>query len=766
MKRRSLRVYLMHHHDGNVTGVLLRTWDWVFDRPPPSAYGATEEDVLVGLEAEVRAMIASGEDDLSRYLWDDDFQLRTIRVEVHPQSTLRGAQVIGKRPIPLHMSYLWSKVPDAGYRIMVPRFSWWFIVEDLAVAREVLRQAVSSALLGELPRSVFDFRMDGTEHVMTWNPSLVSSHGQDEEDLDPFPVVRSVAEELVERAARRKLPAVFGTSSELEEAMPWVEREPPTSLLLVGPPGVGKTAWVHRLAMRFATWKRVEGRPRVPRIWSTSLSRILAGMRFLGMWQKRCLDMVHELAFEGDYLSVGSLVDILRPQPDGTSVGRILIDAASDGEISLIAECTDAELDVVSRRDPSALGVFQVLRLPEPSRSELPSWVHAVQERRKSKVRLHPAAARRLVHHLATFRPDTAFPGKLFRFLDWLETHEGMGKALASSRTLYPRDVSETFSSYSGLPVSLIADEVPSSSDSLAAELAAAVVGQDEACRVAASVLARFKAGLNDPERPCGTLLFTGPTGVGKTELAKQLTKAMFGDPARAIRLDMSEYMLPGSAARLLDASPNVDSLARKVRRQPLCLVLFDEIEKAHPEVFDLLLSVLGEGRLTDEDGRLVDFRMALIVMTSNLGASMSRPVGFGDAAGAPADAPAGAPAHAALHAARTFFRPEMVNRIDHVVGFRPLGLEDVQRIVDLEVTKVRSRPGLLRRGIDVRITPEARRRLAELGFDPQRGARPLKRVIEERVVAPIAAWMAANPEVSGRAVRVDVERGGGITVG
>ena len=760
MKGRSLRVYLVQHQSGHLTGALLRTWDWIFDRPAPSAYGATEAGVLTRLEAEVHALLASGDDDLDRYLWSDDFQLRTIGIEVHPQSPMRGASVIGKRPIPLRITYLWSKVPDAGYRIMVPRFSWWFIVEELSIAREVLRQAVSSGLLGESPRSVFDFRMDGVEYVKTWAPRSLSSRdtGDDEEE-DSFRVTRTVAEELVERAARRKLPLTVGASPELDDAMPWIERAPPASLLVVGPPGVGKTTWVHRLAARFATWHRIEGREDVPRLWGTSAARILAGMSYLGMWQKRCLDLIAELAYEGHYLSVGSLVEIMRPQPDGTSIGQMLVDAVYDGEISLIAECTEAELEAASRRAPSIVGAFQIVRLAEPLTSELPAWIEAVQERRRARIKLHPAASRRLVHHLATFRPDVAFPGKLFRFLEWMDRQDGdasMG-ADQATRTLYPRDVSEAFSRYTGLPLLLIADEVPAGGEIIAAELAQNVVGQGEACRIAASVLARFKAGLNDPERPCGTLLFTGPTGVGKTELAKQLARTMFGDAGRAIRLDMSEYMLAGSAARLLDASPTSESLARKVRQQPLCLLLFDEIEKAHSEVFDLLLSVLGEGRLTDEDGRVVDFRMTLIVMTSNLGVSSSRPVGFGDTSSSPE--------HAGNQAARATFRPEFYNRIDHVVGFRSLARGDVARIVELELDKVRARPGLVRRKIELRVSADARQRLAELGFDPQRGARPLKRVIEERVVAPVGAWMAANPTLSHRVVNVDVDEGEGLSV-
>ena len=746
--KKSLRVYFITHLDGRVTGILLRTWDGFGDHGAPSAWGPTEQDVLDQLEAQLHAMSASEEDSIERYLWDESFETRTIAVLVHPQTTIKKQMVIGKRRIPLELTYLASRVPSGGFRVLVPRFGWRFIVEDLAVAPEVLQQAVGTVLLGEEPRSLYDFRVEGEEHVRAWSPRIQQSAEAfaRREDEDALVTVRAVADELVERAAKQRLPPALGHSPELDAAAGLLDRSPPPSILLVGEPGAGKTTWIHRLARRLLTQRRERSRRQTPRIWSTSADKILAGMKYLGMWQERCLALVSELSHEGDYLYVGALLPLLREQPDGSSIAEVFAPALRSEAVSLLAECTEAELVAAERRAASFIACFQIVRIPEMPPAAVPGLLAEYEARKEPRFTLHPAGKKRLVQHLSTFRRDTAFPGKAIRFYDWLAQEADSGP-----RVLYPRDVSAAYARYSGLPIELIADEVPAGAGEITERLTRRVIGQDHACATVAKVLARFKAGLDDPERPSGTLLFVGPTGVGKTELAKELTRAMFGDEARMVRLDMSEYASPGSARRLLEVGPGLSTLAQRVRQEPLSLVLFDEIEKANPEVFDVLLALLGEGRLTDEEGRLVDFRMTLIVMTSNLGVADTRAVGFGDSEESRGSS---------LARVREHFRPELFNRIDHVVPFRALDRADVLRIVDLELARAQTRTGLLRKSLRLVVHPEARALLAELGYHPTWGARPLKRVIEELLITPIAARMAADATLRERDLVVEAEGG------
>ncbi|WP_239014176.1 AAA family ATPase [Archangium violaceum] len=744
MSDKSLRVYFTTHHDGRLTGQLLPVWDRFFDAPPPSAYGTSEAEVYALLEMQVRQLLLQDSSALERFLWEETLEARTISVEIHPQTVHKKRPVIAKALVPLKLTYVYGKMESGAWRVRVPRFGWSFVIEDLSIAREVLQNALTAVLLGEKPKGLYDFRHEGPEYVCSWDPGgLQRDSRSGKREVQRPEVLEQIGEELTSRALGGRQPALVYDGEAMRSWLAHARRQPPQSLLLVGGPGVGKTSQVLMLARFIAEQRREDKETRLPDIWRTSAERIVAGMVYLGMWQERCLKIVDALSYENDYLYVDRLTSILAPQPDGSSIGDLLLPAAMSGEISLIAECTEAELERCQRRFPEALRPFRVIRIEPPPASQVPEWMLRYQSAKRSRVSIHALGLRQLVGHLETFQRDSLFPGKAFRFLDWLEQQGERGKA----RTLYPRDVSEAYARYTGLPLQLISDEIPAEQATLAAQLRQGVIGQERACDLAAGVLARFKAGLNDPDKPVGTLLFAGPTGVGKTELSKQLARTLFGNEDRMIRIDMSEYMLPGSAQRLMEVGPGITSLAERVRQQPMSLVLFDELEKAHPDVFDLLLGILGEGRLTDSLGRLVDFRMTVVCMTSNLGVEPSEPAGFGAERGS----------EDFLRAIRQAFRPELFNRIDHVIPFRRLSEADVLRIVDLELEKAASRAGLLRRRLRLVVEPDARAWLARNGYEPKLGARPLKRLIEAKVMAPIAVRLSADAALEGAMLPVVV---------
>jgi ATP-dependent Clp protease ATP-binding subunit ClpC len=743
----SFRVFLTRHHGpGGASGptmwsaVMLRRHRIAFDTPPPAAMATDVETALRRLAPQAALLADEDDGSIDRYVWTETLELRQINIEIHPGRPDPRGYVIGSSTVPIRMGYAAGKL-DGGtlYRVIVPRFDFTFVTESLETVGETIRSLVFAALVGESPASLYDLRREVEEQIIEWKPidAPVTGRRRDEADPTPAPTLEAVAEDLVALARSNRLTATVGIDATYDQLAPLIQQPRLPSMLLVGPRGSGKSTIVRRFARGLLEQSRgKQGRRR--RLWSTSADRIVAGMVYLGMWQQRCLDIVRELNDTTDVLYVDRLADVLQPASDGASIAELIAPAVINNQLTLIAECDELELVRARQRFPALLDALRIVRVPETTPALTLALLEPYGQRLEPEVRLSHDGGRRMVELLGAFRRDTAFPGKALAFVDYLSTRPPGTAEKArpvSSRELGIAEITDAFAQWSGLPVQLLAPEYALDTAAVAKGLRAGVVGQDHACTIAGRVIARLKAGLDDPQRPVGTLLFAGPTGVGKTELAKQLARFLFGDGDRLVRVDMSELVTGAAIARLVTPSPAGTSLADRIRRQPLSVVLFDEIEKADASAFDLLLGVVGEGRLTDALGRLIDFRMAVIVMTTNLGAADPSPAGFGAAATAD---------HAS--AIRKFFRPELLGRIDSVISFQPLGPAALERIVELELDKLRKRPGLVARNLKIEMTPAARARLADLGHDPKLGARPLRRTLEDLVVAPLADRMARTP--------------------
>jgi len=320
-------------------------------------------------------------------------------------------------------------------------------------------------------------------------------------------------------------------------------------------------------------------------------------------------------------------------------------------------------------------------------------------------------------------------------------------------------DVAQIVSRWTGIPVTRLVEGEVSKLLKMEERLSARVVGQEEAVGLVASAVRRARSGLKDPRRPIGSFLFLGPTGVGKTELARALAQFLFDDEAAMVRLDMSEYMEKHSVARMIGAPPGYvgyeegGALTEAIRRKPYAVILFDEVEKAHPDVFNILLQVLEDGRLTDGQGRTVDFRNAVVILTSNVGSHWIQELaGKGEEV----------IRDRVMEELRRTFRPEFLNRLDEIVLFHSLGKEELSRIVDIMVRELNDR--LADRKIAISLTPAAKSRVAEIGFDPAYGARPLRRALQKRIEDPLATRILEGEFPEGNRVTVDVDTKGGFT--
>jgi ATP-dependent Clp protease ATP-binding subunit ClpA len=507
----------------------------------------------------------------------------------------------------------------------------------------------------------------------------------------------------------------------------------PQSVMLVGPSGVGKTAAVRDLVRRRSDL-HLGSTP----FYQTSGARIVAGQCGFGMWQERCTDLVRECAKKRAVLHLGSLVELMevgKSEYNQTGLAGFLRPAIARGELLCVAECTPEQLPMIEREDPQLVDAFRQLKVEEPDvrRGRIILERYANDGRRDVRGIEPPAldAIDRLHRRYATY---SAFPGRPLRFLENLR-RDGDRKTPATAN-----DVLAAFTRETGLPRVLLDPSVPLDVNLTREWFGSRVIGQPEAVDLVVDLLATVKAGLTRPSRPIASLLFIGPTGVGKTEMAKALAEFLFGSKDRLTRFDMSEYADPFAVARLAGSAFGGEGLlTAKVREQPFCVLLLDEFEKAHPAFFDLLLQVLDESRLTDAGGRLADFRNAVIILTSNLGAESYQ-------AGHPgfrkSDRDATEAKQHFVREVERFLRPEMFNRLDRLVPFAPLDAATILHISRREWDKVLARDGVRFRGVKVTAADGVVPHLAEAGFDPRYGARPLKRAIERELLAPVAHQM------------------------
>jgi ATP-dependent Clp protease ATP-binding subunit ClpC len=545
----------------------------------------------------------------------------------------------------------------------------------------------------------------------------------------PPATLRSVAVSLAHRRLDGSLAPAFGRDALVERIVRELRR-PGAAVLLVGPSGVGKTAVIHEVVRRMVD----PDAPLTERLdlWQLDGNRLIAGMSFVGAWERRVELLVAELKARDDVLVVDDLPTLVwtgRSAHTDTHVAGFLEPYLGRGELRILGECTPERLAASRDEAPGFFDRFRVFQVPP------------LDERETLLVALRIA---RELEVLARYGSIEGLPGS------GLALVEQMIKGNPRTRLARGHAI-EAFARASGLPIAVIDPERRLDEGEVRSWFERRVVGQPEAVRRLTELVLVLKAGLGDPGRPLGSLLLLGPTGVGKTESAKALATWLFGSPDRLVRFDMSEFGGWGAARRLVDGPGGQGLLTKRVREQPFGIVLFDEIEKAEPAVFDVLLQVLGEGRLTDGTGSTVSFRHTIVLLTSNLGATEPPSVGL-------VPPPDAAEALRYRRAAEAFFRPEFVNRLDVLLPYRPLSRDAVREIARGLLASALAREGLSRRDVAVTWGEELLDHLIAVGYEPKYGARPMKRAIEVEVLAPLARVLARGDH--GQALRLGVREG------
>ncbi len=601
-------------------------------------------------------------------------------------------------------------------------------VDDLAVAQQahgaLLRMAENHDLLSlsrKFARRTFEFRSLPIELPIGGPPEPDDKARRERKRTA---ALREAASDLT----KAKSNEIFGLDAMVADLADHFLGESPQSVLLVGPSGTGKTSLVIRLAKR--TKQLGLGQRRV---WTTSGARIVSGMSGMGMWQQRCSKLIRQAHASGAIMHFGSLFELLEAgKIDGQpGVASMVRQSIARGKLLAIAECTPEQLAYIEREDPMLLRAFSQMQLKEQSEAKIREILKASAAHQQTSTHIEFAEQSieelyRLHSRFATYSALPAVALQLMRTL---------ADSLPAGSLVDPENVARAFARQTGLPQFLVDDSIPLNLPTIAAQLSEQVIGQSEPVELIVNLIATLKARLVRPGRPLASLMFIGPTGVGKTEMAKAIARLLYSDTSRMIRIDMSEYASPWSAVKLIGKPGEGDgTLTSPIREQPFSVVLLDEFEKADPNVFDILLQMLGEGRLTDAQGRLADFRNAVVIMTSNLGAETFRDGGVGFA-----ESDAVNWREHFQREVRRFVRPEFLGRLDRIVPFRPLPKEIVKQIAHRELEKLRQRPGLKYSDTSLRFDDSAVELLCDLGYQPKYGARPLRRAIELNVAVPLA---------------------------
>ena len=640
------------------------------------------------------------------------------------------------------------------------------------------------------------------------------------------------ATDLNESAKQGKIDPVIGRDTEIQRVIQILSRRTKNNPVLIGEPGVGKTAIAEGLAQRIVTGN-VPEILRNKRIISLSIGSMLAGAKYRGEFEERLKKAIDEVQQHDDMIifidEIHTLVGAGATE-GAMDAANILKPALARGEFQVIGATTLDEYKKHIEKDAALERRFQPVQVGEPNEEDaleilkglrdryeafhkakitdealtaavslssryitdrfLPDKAIDVVDEAASKVRMKVFSAapdvKALEDRLNTVKKEkeAAVTSQDFEKAAKLRDEEqsllkeiGDKKSIAKEKSdqkliVTEEDIAAVVAQWTGIPVAKIAEEESATLLHLEEELHKRVVGQDEAVTAVAKAVRRARAGLKDPKRPIGSFLFLGPTGVGKTELARALASSLFGDESAMIRLDMSEYMEKHTVSRLVGAPPGYvgyeegGQLTDAVRRKPYSVILLDEVEKAHADFFNILLQALDDGRLTDSQGRTVDFRNTVIIMTSNLGAKAlhknSPELGFLAAKKSDFNVDENKEIEfkeakkSVMDAVKRHFRPEFLNRIDEMIVFHPLTGEDLKEIVTILMSDVTKRLG--ERDLQLEITPEAMKLLVKEGSDFTMGARPLKRAIQRLIEDPVSDLILKGDAKEGKIIKADAK--------
>ena len=643
------------------------------------------------------------------------------------------------------------------------------ILAELGKSIEGLKNELRNAA-GDIERPERAKAIPASDEPLQVKVVQIRMGDQEEKEQSEENPLEAYARNLTQAAAEKKLEPLIGREKELAMMIRVLGKKTKNNPLLIGEPGVGKSALVEGLAQEIAAG-RAPGALADTQIYAVDLAQMIAGSKYRGEFEERIKSVLAAAQEAGNaILFIDEMHTLIGTGGSEGSLdaSNLLKPALARGEVRIIGATTYKEYRKYVEKDPALARRFQRIDVVEPDSAQTLTILRGLRERYEDyhHVRIRDDALTSAVELSTRYVNDRCLPDKAIDLIDEAASMVKLGQVQAGQTpegepVIGAHEVADIVSEWTGVPLSEIELTQEQHGSTLEERLAQRVIGQDEAIATIGKAIRRARAGLNDPNRPLGVFMLLGPSGVGKTELCKALSEAQFGRESSLVRIDMSEYSEEASVSRLIGSPPGYvghgdgGQLTDAVLKQPYSLVLFDEIEKAHPKVYNLLLQLLDDGQLTDSMGRKVNFRNTIVIMTSNAGVSYDMDKQLGFATVAP-QADRERRSRAILAKTREAFRPEFLGRIDEIIVMNSLTAEDGRRIAALMLSRVQAR--MEKRGVELLIEPQVPQLLAERGVDAMSGARNLRRVIQEQVENPLSDLILSQPET--KKIVVSAENG------
>ena len=724
----------------------------------------TEYQVVEKSPKKVKSLLTSHLQKL--YKRDGDYPLleiekplmKTIEMSVRPAFRHGNSSYPLKSNVKVTTPLVYGEEDEGVYDCYLPLFNANFYCYDLRQLDTLARHFMKSAFDDMDPEEVY-------RHARYPKPDLDFVVLRVKEDSTfSFDWNQETKPKVLERLAERypysksvqrnlsPLPdAAWEMESYVDRATDIILNQK-ASLLVSGNPGTGKSSVLKASFKKLSTIAKKNNLKYS--FWRIRAQRITATSKYLGEWQEVVEELTYELSVYNGILWVEDVVELLRTGSTTVenSVAAYLLPFLQSGRLQIVGEVTPQQLESMRRFLPGFVESLQVLEIQELP----PAKINVIFEKlsdfvsQNLKITIEKDAIATVLRLLERFFPYERFPGKGIRLLG-----ECLGEAQLNKKDrLTKSDVMKHFIQRTGLPELFLRDDLLLDQEELSQIFNKKIIGQEEAVTHLCDIIKIFKAGLNNPHKPITTMIFAGPTGVGKLASARALADYFFGKGQKQtplIRIDMSEFQHPSQITRFLGEGNQPGKLVMDVRERPFAVLLLDEAEKASPSIFDAFMTVLDEGMLVDAFGRVTNFRNCIIILTTNLGASNQRSIGYASQMGGEA---------AYRGAIARFFRPEFINRIDNIVVFNPLNKEHVRQITHKELDEVKQREGIVKRGLKVDFKESVVEYLADIGFHEKYGARPLQRALEDFIVKPMANWLLKNPLVGQATLEVQYEAG------